>query len=350
MATNLAIDLALLDRAVEVSGERTEKAVVTKALQEFIARREQRRAIELMGKLEWDEVLRGERSMVTRIRKPRPEATDTRPDTDAAIQPENINAVATIYVAYQLEELRIFRVVDRLVELFGQGQLPIRRGRAGDLLRRYSIRSAERITDAERRELYARVFGAPGGAPEAEPNRDFDALWLRFVSSVSDFARQLATDPMPANVRPAAITQEPVRKAGRDLAANLSLHGHGLAHAMAAKLQQTLVDFRDVLQNTELRNAFGARDMWSVIDRVNADQLGGARNTHRHRTQGQAGAVIIRWLAENLRRLVDADAPVLSAEVILDRRSGGGNPTRNPNDHDLVDACEQWLVSATGPT
>ena len=55
MATNLAIDPDLLERAVEISGERTKKAVVTKALQEFIARREQRRVLELLGKLEWDE-------------------------------------------------------------------------------------------------------------------------------------------------------------------------------------------------------------------------------------------------------------------------------------------------------
>jgi hypothetical protein len=54
MATNLAIDPELLDRALEVSGERTKKAAVTKALQEFIARREQRRVLDLMGKLEWD--------------------------------------------------------------------------------------------------------------------------------------------------------------------------------------------------------------------------------------------------------------------------------------------------------
>ena len=54
MATNLAIDPDLLDRALEVSGERTKKAAVTKALQEFIARREQRRLLDLMGKLEWD--------------------------------------------------------------------------------------------------------------------------------------------------------------------------------------------------------------------------------------------------------------------------------------------------------
>ena len=55
MATNLAIDPELLERAVAVSGERTKKAAVTRALQEFIARREQRRIVDLMGKLEWDE-------------------------------------------------------------------------------------------------------------------------------------------------------------------------------------------------------------------------------------------------------------------------------------------------------
>jgi len=54
MATNLSIDPELIDRALEVSGERTKTAAVTKALQEFIARRRQKRLRELMGKLEWD--------------------------------------------------------------------------------------------------------------------------------------------------------------------------------------------------------------------------------------------------------------------------------------------------------
>ena len=55
MATNLSIDPELLDRALQVSGEKTKKAAVTKALQEFIARRRQKRLLDLMGKLEWDE-------------------------------------------------------------------------------------------------------------------------------------------------------------------------------------------------------------------------------------------------------------------------------------------------------
>ena len=54
MDTNLSIDPDLIDLALEVSGERTKKAAVTKALEEFIARRRQKRVLELLGKLEWD--------------------------------------------------------------------------------------------------------------------------------------------------------------------------------------------------------------------------------------------------------------------------------------------------------
>jgi hypothetical protein len=54
MATNLSIDPDLIDQALALSGERTKKAAVTKALQEFIARRRQKRLLDLMGKLEWD--------------------------------------------------------------------------------------------------------------------------------------------------------------------------------------------------------------------------------------------------------------------------------------------------------
>jgi Arc/MetJ family transcription regulator len=55
MATNLCLDPELLKKALEVSGEKTKKAAVTKALKEFISRREQRRILELFGSLEWDE-------------------------------------------------------------------------------------------------------------------------------------------------------------------------------------------------------------------------------------------------------------------------------------------------------
>ncbi len=44
----------LIEAALEVSGEQTKRAAVTRALEEFVARHRQKRLLELMGKLEWD--------------------------------------------------------------------------------------------------------------------------------------------------------------------------------------------------------------------------------------------------------------------------------------------------------
>jgi Arc/MetJ family transcription regulator len=54
MATNLAIDDALLTEAQEVGGHRTKKATVTEALQEYIQRRKQAKIVELFGTVEFD--------------------------------------------------------------------------------------------------------------------------------------------------------------------------------------------------------------------------------------------------------------------------------------------------------
>ena len=64
MATNLDLNPELIERALKVSGEKTKTAAVTRALEEFIARRGQSRLVELMGRLEWDAAFdyKGERS------------------------------------------------------------------------------------------------------------------------------------------------------------------------------------------------------------------------------------------------------------------------------------------------
>jgi Bacterial antitoxin of type II TA system, VapB len=55
MTTNLALNPELLDLALKVSGQKTKKAAVTLALEEFIAKRAQKNMLDLMGKLEWDD-------------------------------------------------------------------------------------------------------------------------------------------------------------------------------------------------------------------------------------------------------------------------------------------------------
>ena len=58
MATNLAIDDVLLERARRVGKLRTKKETVTQALTEFIQRRQQRKILKALGTIEfrkgWD--------------------------------------------------------------------------------------------------------------------------------------------------------------------------------------------------------------------------------------------------------------------------------------------------------
>ncbi|MFY4730715.1 type II toxin-antitoxin system VapB family antitoxin [Nitrospira sp. BLG_2] len=55
MATNLAIDDALLERARRIGKLRTKKETVTQALTEFIQRRRQRDILKALGTIEFRE-------------------------------------------------------------------------------------------------------------------------------------------------------------------------------------------------------------------------------------------------------------------------------------------------------
>jgi hypothetical protein len=54
VGANPSIDRELLEEAMRVSGELSESAVLTKALEEYIARRSPKRILQLAGKLDWD--------------------------------------------------------------------------------------------------------------------------------------------------------------------------------------------------------------------------------------------------------------------------------------------------------
>ncbi len=54
MATNLAIDQELLAEALAIGKMKTKKATVNEALREFVQRRKQLEALDLLGKIDFD--------------------------------------------------------------------------------------------------------------------------------------------------------------------------------------------------------------------------------------------------------------------------------------------------------
>ncbi len=54
MATNLKLNDELLHLAFQLSGRKTKREAVTEALEEYVARRQQREALKLQGKIDFD--------------------------------------------------------------------------------------------------------------------------------------------------------------------------------------------------------------------------------------------------------------------------------------------------------
>jgi len=267
-------------------------------------------------------------------------------NADHEIVADNIRAVQAIYSAALLEELKAFQVVDRLVELFQQGVLPIGRGRAGRNLFKYWKESASRMSERERKRLYARTFGLPGGEAEVVPNREFNDLWIRFLASVAHLgAREETTES--TTLKSETVSPEDIKAAARELAVNLSLHGFGWAGFAATELQKQIDDITRLLSAPEIVTTYGARDMWQVIEQVAANELGGAKSSVRYRTMLTSGATIIAWLAKNSRRLNSVkSASIISAKALTgsQRSRGEVRGTANPMDRDLITACQQWLA------
>src|SRR4051794_9521166 len=243
-----------------------------------------------------------------------------------------------------LEELRLFDVADRLVELWASGLLPVGKRGGASVLGAYRRGASRRFDAHERLTVYARCLGAAGGDAAAEPNRDFDKLWLRFVRAVSSYRRQQTIAAVVAEKR--AARGEAVRLAGRRLAANVSLHGVDAAPAAAALDRQVAQAIR-VLDTAAVREAYGSRDVWQVLERAAAVELGSVPNTVRSRAQAQSGTTILRWLATRSKRLTSR-AKIVDGRALL-RQPKSTTPRETPTDRDLMDACEQWLAVAGVP-
>lgn len=250
---------------------------------------------------------------------------DLEEGTEADIIADNVRALSMVYFSAMLEELKFFAVMDKVVDQFMSGALPIKRSSAGDPLYQYHRTAHSRINEYERRGLYARSFGlAQGSVDEGYPNAEFNDMWIRFLSSVSAYNREYGSTMRHT------VTPEQVFKSGRDLAVNLSLHGFGLAHFAAVELQDTVNNIKRSLSAPDVLAAYGTRDIWQLVERVSTMSLGGAVNGVRQRTMATSGAHVIQWLADKSPNLAGSYRSLEVDDVVMTH-------------------CERWLAVTGTP-
>jgi hypothetical protein len=199
-----------------------------------------------------------------------------------------LEAAAALYSGATLEQLDPFALVDRLVELWMRGGVAT--GATSPSSRRldeYWLHRSERLTDDERRDVYARVFGD-----------DFVERWVALLVA-------LAQSDGDAGDRAAEVRR--ALNAGVDESILLA------APALIGHLREAL----EILDDPEIRNSYGARDIWQLVETLARMELGREFDVVRARTMAAAGTLIIGWLAQGVdavpAEVADAAAVWLSA-------------------------------------
>lgn len=229
---------------------------------------------------------------------------------DADLNSDNIRVIGLVYPLALLEKALPLRVADRVAELFMNGLLPFGQGAAGKALDDYYWETEDRLNEAQRRSQYARMIGMPGGevSKEVAPNKNFEQLFLRFISAVSEFTRQREVDRMfTTRTSILATTDEQVRKCAFEVAQNASLYAWGGSFHVAARINRHLQRAIEILNQPAVLRVYAASNHWQVIERVAQQDFGGAPNWAKYSTMAQAASRIFDVLARN--------TPALSASA-----------------------------------
>lgn len=220
---------------------------------------------------------------------------------DDTISAERIVAVGDLYYLYQHERIGVFRVVQKLQELFRAGSIRLSSGQGAYGLYQFDRRDVLRYTGKDRLDAYRRVlgYGSGAGVPGSRPNTDFHQLFGHFVNQVtlfwrdkriSDVVRERAYDPSFGSI---AI----VRRAGLDLRHNLKFTSFGHLNVMRVEVMQLLDEAFRILDAEDVKDLFGAANGWDVVDEVLIRYFDERLVTSPRQRMGVAGREVLRWLA-----------------------------------------------------
>jgi hypothetical protein len=221
---------------------------------------------------------------------------------DETITSERIIATGDVYYIFQHEKIGVFRVVQKLQELFRAGTVRLSGGQGAYALYQFDRREVLRYTQRDRLAAYRRVFGYGAGPVPAgsRANTDFHKLFAHFIHQVtlfwrdkriSDVIRERAYDPSFGSI---AI----VRRAGLDLRNNLKWLSFGHLNVLRVEVMQLLEEAFKILNADDVKRLFGADNAWDVVEEVLIRYFNERLVTSPRQRMGVTGREVLRWLAQ----------------------------------------------------
>src|SRR5246127_1652386 len=250
---------------------------------------------------------------------------------DETITSERIIAVGDMYYLYQHEKIGVFRVVQKLQDLFRAGAVRLSGGPGAFALYQFDRREVLRYTQRDRLASYRRIFNY-GSTPVpvgSRANTDFHKLFAHFIHQVtlfwrdkriSDVIRERAYDPSFGSI---AI----VRRAGLDLRNNLKWLSFGHLNVLRVEVMQLLEEAFKILDSDDVKRLFGADNAWDVVEEVLIRYFNERLVTSPRQRMGVTGREVLRWLAQpHILQTTRAQFETLLLEI--------------------AEQAEEWLTSA----
>jgi hypothetical protein len=220
---------------------------------------------------------------------------------DENVNSERIVAVGDLYYIYQHERIGVFRVVQKLKQLFEAGAVRLSGEQGAYRLYQFDRRDVLRYTKKDRIGAYRRVlgYGRGLGAGQSRPNTDFHMLFAHFVNQVtlfwrdkriSDVIRERAADPSFGSI---AV----VRRAGLDLRNNLKFTSFGHLNVLRVEVMQVLDECFRILNSDDVKKLFGADNAWDVVDEVLIRYFDERLQSSPRQRMAVTGREVLRWLS-----------------------------------------------------
>jgi hypothetical protein len=224
------------------------------------------------------------------------------------IDKAQLRALATLYLAADLEPAGIIPAVETLAGLASTGALGIDLGGAQPLLVAWWRARNDRPSAPERNAFFSRLFGTSAGplAADAEINVDFEDRMLSLCEALYKLDESVAEGSQGG-----AAQQTRVRSAARALVENLARAGGGITAFLATEIVTMLKESFAIIGQRDLRGAFAARDLWGVVSGIGRAARQGFRPAGPYLRRGKAGMTILSWLADVSDKLGRTGGPIV---------------------------------------